>query len=59
MTVFCNEMAGPVGDGTAADVTDLSFSKVFGTFFCSILTAKLTRFVPVNLQGEKLGSRGS
>ena len=45
MTVFCDEMAGPVDNRRAADVTDLGFSKIFGTFSYSILIAKL-RFVP-------------
>lgn len=45
MTVFCDEMAGPVDKGRAADVIDLGFSKIFGTFSYSILIAKLRRFV--------------
>jgi len=46
MTVFCDEMAGPEDNGRAEDVIDLGFSKIFGTFSLSILTAKLRRFVP-------------
>lgn len=45
MTVFCDEMAGPVDNGRAADVIDLGFSKIFSTFSYSIVIAKLRSFV--------------
>lgn len=46
MTVFCEEMAGPVDNRRAADIIDLGFSKILGTLSYSILIAKLGRVVP-------------
>lgn len=46
MSIFCDEMAGLVNNGGAAEVIDLGFSKIFATFSDSILIDEVRRFLP-------------